>query len=334
VRWEKTTRPFLRSREFWWQEGHTIHATAEEAEAETRRMLDIYAEFAESYLALGLLKGKKTDSEKFAGAVSTYAIESMMHDGKGLQAGTTHYFGDGFARAFGIQFTDQSNQLRYPFQTSWGVTTRLIGAFIMTHGDDNGLVVPPRIAPTQVVVVPVAVHKPGVLEAARALTETLRRAGLRVKLDERDQSPGWKFAEHEVKGVPLRVELGPRDLDRGQCVLARRDTGVKSAAPLEGLPETAKALLADIQASLLRAARANLANRTRATLTLDEMKALAPEGGFIKAMWCGDSACEESVKEATGMKPRCIPFTQERVGDACVCCGKKADTALYWGFQY
>jgi prolyl-tRNA synthetase len=334
VRWEKTTRPFLRSREFWWQEGHTIHATAEEAEAETRRMLETYADFAENDLALGLIKGRKTDSEKFAGAEHTYTIECMMHDGKALQSGTSHYFGDGFARAFGIQFTDKSNALRYPFQTSWGMSTRIIGGLIMTHGDDSGLVIPPRVAPIQAVVIPIAAHKPGVLDAARALAGTLRAAGLRVKLDESDQSPGWKFAEYEMKGIPLRIELGPRDIEQGQCVLARRDTGEKRPAPLAGLPEAAKALLEEIQASLLRAARANLAARTGTASTLDEMKALAPEGGFIKTMWCGDAACEEKVREVTGMKSRCVPFAPEHVGDTCVCCGKKTDTTLYWGFQY
>ena len=335
VRWEKTTRPFLRSREFWWQEGHTIHATKEEAVQETLRMLEVYAEFAEKYLALALIKGRKTDSEKFAGAIDTYTIECMMHDGKALQSGTSHFFGDGFARAFDIQFTDRDNTLRHPFQTSWGMSTRIIGGLIMTHGDDNGLIIPPRIAPTQVVVVPVAAHKPGVLESARALRDTLSASGLRVKLDESDQSPGWKFAEYEMKGIPLRIELGPRDIEQGNCVLARRDTGEKNTASLEGLPQTAAALLEDIQESLLQAARTNLENRTHEARTLDELVSVAQGGGFIKSMWCGDNACEEKIKEATGgMKSRCLPFEQESLGDVCVCCGRPAKDMIYWGYQY
>ncbi len=334
VRWEKTTRPFLRSREFWWQEGHTIHATAEEAQEETLRMLEIYSTFAEEYLALSLVKGLKTESEKFAGAVNTYTIECMMHDGKALQSGTSHFFGDGFARAFDIQFSDKDNTLQYPFQTSWGVSTRLIGGLIMTHGDDNGLVIPPRVAPTQVVVIPIAMHKPGVVEAAQALTATLKARGIRVKLDESTQSPGWKFAEHEMKGIPLRVELGPRDIEQHQCVLARRDTGDKATVSLDGLAETVADILENIQWTLRKNAMANLEAHTCVATSLAEMTDLSKKGGFVKTMWCGSASCEEKVKEVTGMKSRCIPFEQERLADTCVCCGKPANTMLYWGFQY
>ena len=334
VRWEKTTRPFLRSREFWWQEGHTIHATAQEAMEETMRMLETYVTFAQESLAMALVKGRKTESEKFAGAVETYTMECMMHDGKALQSATSHFFGDGFARAFDIQFTDRENKLCYPFQTSWGLSTRIIGGLIMTHGDDNGLVIPPRIAPTQIVVVPVAQHKPGVLDTARDLFASLKNAGLRVKLDLSDRSPGWKFAEHEMKGVPLRIELGPRDLEAGRCVLARRDRGEKTEASLEGLPARAAAMLDEIQLAMWDSARENLKKHTRNALTLPEMAELARLGGFIKAMWCGMESCEQKIRDETGMKPRCIPFEQEQLSASCICCGQPAQDMLYWGYQY
>ena len=333
VRWEKSTRPFLRHREFLWQEGHTIHATADEAMRETLDMLDIYAELCEEWLAMPVIKGPKTESEKFPGAHSTYAIECMMHDGIGLQAGTTHYFEDTFARAFEIQYADKNNKMTYPFQTSWGVTTRLIGGIIMVHGDDSGLILPPRIAPVQVGIVPVAAHKEGVLEAASKLKERLLAAGIRADMDASDQSPGWKFAEYEMKGVPLRLEIGPRDLANGACMLARRDTGLKSPASLEGIETGIAGLLDDIQQGLLSRARENLKARTVSALSIDEMKART-EKGFIKSMWCGSGACEEAVKESTGMKSRCIPFEQERISDTCVCCGKPADKMLVFGFQY
>ncbi|MFR4419632.1 MAG: proline--tRNA ligase, partial [Ruminococcus sp.] len=238
VRWEKTTRPFLRSREFLWQEGHTIHATAEEALAETEQMLNVYADFCEKSLAMPVVKGRKTESDKFAGAVATYAIEALMHDGKALQAGTSHYFGDGFAKAFNIQFTDKNNTLQYPHQTSWGVTTRLIGAIIMTHGDNNGLVLPPAVAPIQVIIVPVAMHKEGVLDKAKALEAQLKAAGIRVKVDDTDNSPGWKFAQYEMKGVPVRLEIGPKDIEQDQCVLVTRHNREKTFCPLSQLVET------------------------------------------------------------------------------------------------
>ncbi len=336
VRWEKTTRPFLRSREFLWQEGHTIHATAEEAIEETERMLNVYADFCEQYLAMPVVKGKKTESDKFAGAVSTYAIEALMHDGKALQAGTSHYFGDGFAKAFGIQYQSKENKLEYPHQTSWGVTTRLIGAIIMTHGDNNGLVLPPAVAPIQAVIIPVAAHKPGVLEKANELKATLAAAGIRVKLDDSDNSPGWKFAEYEMKGVPVRIELGPRDIESGKCVLVTRHNREKTFVPLDGVAEAVKAKLEEVRDALYQSALANRERRTYACKTLDEItKALEEKGdGFVKAMWCGDEACEDKVKELTGVGSRCIPFEQEQLSDVCVCCGKPAQHMVMWGKAY
>ena len=335
VRWEKTTRPFLRSREFLWQEGHTAHATAEEAIEETERMLHVYADFCEQVLCMPVVCGKKTESDKFAGAEDTYCIEALMHDGKALQAGTSHYFGDGFARAFDIQYTDQNNQLQYVHQTSWGMTTRLIGAIIMSHGDNNGLVLPPAVAPIQVVILPIAQHKAGVLDAAYALRERLSKC-LRVKVDDSDNSPGWKFAEYEMKGVPLRLEIGPKDIEKNQCVLVRRDTREKTFVPLENLEAEIDRLLKELASSIYEKARANLERRTYACTTIDEIrKALAENGdGFIKAMWCGDEACEDAVKEQTGVGSRCIPFGQEKLSDVCVCCGKPAKHMVYWGKAY
>lgn len=337
VRWEKTTRPFLRSREFLWQEGHTIHASAEEAIEETERMLQIYARFCEESLAIPVIRGMKTDRDKFAGAVSTYCIEAMMHDGKALQAGTSHYFGDGFARAFDIQYADKDNKRQYPYQTSWGVTTRLIGAIIMTHGDDSGLVLPPAVAPVQAVVVPAAQHKPGVLDAARQLCDALQNAGIRAKLDERDFSPGWKFAEYEMKGVPVRVEIGPRDIAAGQCVLALRTGGEKRIVPLdEHLPEAVRTALAEVRQTMYEKALQNQLTHTYVCRDMNEINTvLAQKGdGFVKAMWCGDPACEERVREATGVSSRLVPFAQERLSDTCVCCGHAAKKLVYWGKAY
>lgn len=335
VRWEKTTRPFLRSREFLWQEGHTIHATAQEAIEETERMLNVYADFCEQSLAMPVVKGRKTDSDKFAGAEATYAIEALMHDGKALQAGTSHYFGDGFARAFGIQYANKENRLEYPHQTSWGVTTRLIGAIIMTHGDNNGLILPPAVAPIQVVVVPIAMHKEGVLDKARALTERLSSV-CRVKLDDSDNSPGWKFSEYEMKGVPLRLELGPKDIEKNQCVLVRRDTREKYFVALDELEEKIPELLEELRIGLYNKALENRERRTYSCTTIDEIKqALETNGdGFVKAMWCGDEACEDEVKAQTGAGSRCIPFEQEQLSDKCVCCGKPASKMVVWGKAY
>ncbi len=335
VRWEKTTRPFLRSREFLWQEGHTMHATAEEAQAETLKMLNIYADVCENLLAMPVIKGPKTDSDKFAGAEATYAIEALMHDGKALQAGTSHYFGDGFAKAFDIRYTDKNNNLTYPHQTSWGVSTRLIGAIIMTHGDDSGLVLPPAIAPVQAVIIPVQMHKEGVLEAASALRDRLK-SDFRVKLDDSDNSPGWKFSEYEMKGVPVRIELGPRDIAQNQCVIVTRHNREKTVVSLDNLKQAVAEKLEEVRSGLYEKALANRRAHTYDCTTLDEIKEkLAANGdGFVRAMWCGDPECEDKVKEITEVGSRCIPFEQEQLSDKCVCCGKPAKQLVYWGKAY
>ena len=335
LRWEKTTRPFLRHREFLWQEGHTIHATAEEAEAETQQMLGVYADFCENHLAMPVIKGQKTDKEKFAGAVATYSVECMMHDKKALQGGTSHYFGDGFAKAFEIEFTDKDNKLKNPHQTSWGVSTRLIGGLIMTHGDNNGLILPPRIAPVQAVVVPIAMHKEGVLEQARLLTERLKKAGIRVKCDVTEQSPGWKFAEYEMKGVPLRLEIGPKDIENSQLTAVRRDNFEKIAVPLDEVEAVVPRLLENVQCGLFDKAKRNLTDNTRTARTLEETEAAVREhGGFVKAMWCGSLDCEQKMKDIAGVSSRCIPFEQEQLGDTCAVCGRKAKHLVIWGVAY
>ena len=335
VRWEKTTRPFLRSREFLWQEGHTIHATAKEAIEETERMLNVYADFCENYLAMPVIKGKKTESDKFAGAVSTYAIEALMHDGKALQAGTSHYFGDGFAKAFDIQYTNKENKLEYPHQTSWGVTTRLIGAIIMTHGDDNGLVLPPAVAPIQLVIIPIAAHKPGVIQKAEEIEKKIKNI-CRVKTDKSDQSPGWKFSEYEMKGVPLRLEIGPKDIEKNQCVIVRRDNREKYFVSLDELETKIPELLNAVHQGLYEKALKNRENRTYDCTSIDEIKKVLEEkgDGFIRAMWCEDEACEDKVKEETGAGSRCMPLEQEFISDKCVCCGKPAKKLVYWGKAY
>ena len=341
VRWEKTTRPFLRSREFLWQEGHTIHATAQEAIEETERMLNVYADFCEHSLAMPVIKGRKTESDKFAGAVATYAIEALMHDGKALQAGTSHYFGDGFAKAFDIEYTDKENKRVNPHQTSWGVTTRLIGAIIMTHGDNSGLVLPPAVAPIQAVIVPIAQHKEGVLEKANQLAEALKAQGIRVKLDDSDNSPGWKFAEYEMKGVPVRIEIGPKDIEQSQCIVATRYNGEKQPVALDEaygtLVQTVQQLLdKTIPEGMFAKALENRTNRTYDCTSLEEItKTLEEKGdGFVKAMWCGDEACEDKVKEVTGVGSRCIPMEQRHIADTCVCCGKPAKHMVCWGKAY
>ncbi len=335
VRWEKTTRPFLRSREFLWQEGHTIHATAEEAKEETVRMLNVYAEFCEKYLAMPVIKGIKTEKERFAGAEETYTIEALMHDGKALQSGTSHYFGDGFAKAFDIQYTDKENKLSFPHQTSWGVTTRLIGAVIMTHGDDNGLVLPPAVAPKQVMIIPIAQHKEGVLDKADQLYERLRKS-VRVGVDKSDNTPGWKFAEYEMKGVPVRLEIGPKDIENNQCVLVRRDSGEKKFVSLDNLESEISALLSDITANLYKKAVERRENMTYEAKDIDEIKTIADtKPGFIKALWCGDRECEDKLKEVAGISSRCMPFgMQDGVSGKCVCCGKPAYKLVYWGKAY
>ena len=335
VRWEKETRPFLRSREFLWQEGHTAHATFEEAEERTQQMLNVYANFCEEVLAIPVVKGRKTDKEKFAGAEATYTIEALMHDGKALQSGTSHNFGDGFAKAFGIQYTDKDNTLKHVYQTSWGVTTRLIGALIMVHGDDSGLVLPPRIAPIQVDVVPVMQKKEGVLEKAAEVAESLRAAGLRVKVDDSDKNPGWKFSEQEMRGIPVRVELGPRDIAEGKAVVVRRDTREKITLAIDELATKLPEILDTMQKELLERARAHRDEHTYEAHNYEEFKDIvANKPGFVKAMWCGDQACEDKIKEDTTATSRCMPFEQESISDVCVCCGKPAKKLVYWGKAY
>ncbi len=333
VRWEKTTRPFLRSREFLWQEGHTAHATAQEAEARTEQMLNVYADFCEKVLSIPVVKGRKTDKEKFAGAESTYTIEALMHDGKALQSGTSHNFGDGFAKAFEIQYADKDNQLKYVHQTSWGMSTRIIGAIIMVHGDNSGLVLPPKVAQTQIMIIPIQQKKEGVLEKAAELKERL--GAFRVKVDDSDKSPGWKFSEQEMRGIPIRVEIGPKDIEANQCVIVRRDTREKMVVSLDELEMQAQKILETIQADMLKRAQDHLADHTySAATTADFEKILAEKPGFVKAMWCGDVACEENIKEKYGATSRCMPFEQEPLSDTCVCCGKPAKTLVYWGKAY
>ena len=335
VRWEKTTRPFLRSREFLWQEGHTAHATAEEAEERTIKMLNVYADFCEETLAIPVIKGRKTDKEKFAGAEATYTIESLMHDGKALQSGTSHNFGDGFAKAFGIQFTDKDNTLKYVHQTSWGMTTRMIGAIIMVHGDNSGLVLPPRIAPTQVMVIPIQMQKEGVLEKAREIQETLAKSGLRVKLDDADKSPGWKFSEQEMRGIPVRIESGPKDIAAGQAVIVRRDTGEKIVCPIAELAQKTADVLETMQKDMLERARAHRDAHTYTATDLAAFKEIAEkQPGFIRAMWCGSRECEDALKEEAGVTSRCMPFEQEQIADTCIYCGKPAKKMVYWGKAY
>lgn len=334
VRWEKETRPFLRSREFLWQEGHTAHATAEEAEERTIQMLNVYADFCEQVLAIPVIKGRKTDKEKFAGAEATYTIEALMHDGKALQSGTSHNFGDGFAKAFGIQYTDKDNKLQYVHQTSWGASTRLIGGIIMVHGDDSGLVLPPRIAPTQVMIIPIMQHKEGVLEKAAELKQLLS-ANFRVKVDDSEKSPGWKFSEQEMRGIPVRVEIGPKDIQANKCILVRRDTREKMEVALDELEGKITEVLEKMQSEMLERARAHRDSHISTAVTMEEFaRNVEEKPGFIKAMWCGDQACEDLIKEQTGATSRCMPFEQETISDKCVCCGKPAAKMVYWGRAY
>ncbi|MCL2575559.1 MAG: proline--tRNA ligase [Defluviitaleaceae bacterium] len=334
VRWEKSTRPFLRTREFLWQEGHTAHATQDEADAQTLMMLHLYADFAEDYLAVPVLRGRKTDKEKFAGAKETLTIESMMHDGKALQMGTSHNFGDGFAKAFDITYTDKDNKLQHVWQTSWGLTARLIGGIIMAHGDDNGLVLPPKIAPIQVAIIPIASHKEGVKEKAYEI-ENLLSKNFRVKLDVSDRTPGWKFAEYEMKGVPVRIEIGPKDIEQGQAVLVRRDNREKVTIRLENIEQAVHNALQELHISLFETARQNRRNRTKEVFRVDELRETLDESaGFAKAMWCGDRACEDRVKEEATATSRLMPFKQMPIGDTCFVCGKPADKLVVWGRAY
>ena len=333
-RWEKTTRPFLRTTEFWWQEGHTMHETAEEAMRETERQLDVYARLCEEFLAIPVVRGRKTDKEKFAGAERTYTIEAMMHDGKALQSGTSHYFGDGFARAFDITFQGRDNKPQYPHQTSWGMSTRIIGAIIMTHGDDNGLVLPPAIAPVQAVIVPVAQHKEGVLDAAYALRDRLKGV-CRVKVDDSENSPGWKFAEYEMKGVPLRIELGPKDIEKGQCVVVTRHNREKHFIPLENIEAEIPGLLQKVRDGIYQIALENRERRTFTAASMEEiMDFTEHQSGFLKTMWCGDLACEMAMKDQAGLSSRCMPFEQEHLSDVCPICGRPAKEMVIWGKAY
>ncbi|WP_059170342.1 proline--tRNA ligase [Bacillus sp. FJAT-27445] len=334
VRWEKTTRPFLRTLEFLWQEGHTAHETDEDAHEETKRMLEVYATLLEDYLAIPVVKGQKTEKEKFAGAKFTYTVESLMHDGKALQSGTSHHLGDGFAQAFGINYLDKEGKLQYVHQTSWGMTTRVIGALIMVHGDDRGLVIPPKVAPTQVMIVPIAQHKEGVLDFAYGLKERLS-GSFRTGIDASDKNPGWKFNEYEMKGVPVRLEAGPRDIEKNQVVLVRRDTGEKLIVALDEVEQRLSQLLEDIQNNLFAKAKELLERKTSSAETMEQFKdRLANNPGMIKAMWCGKLECEEKIKEETGATSRCIPFEQETISDTCVCCGAKAESMVVWAKAY
>ena len=335
VRWEKTTRPFLRTSEFLWQEGHTMHEDEQGAREETLRMLKCYEDFYRETLAIPAVTGRKTEKEKFAGALETYTIEPMMHNGVALQGGTSHYFGDGFARAFDITYTDRDNKICYPHQTSWGVSTRMIGAIIMTHGDDNGLILPPKVAPIQIAIIPVAQHKEGVLEKANELRELLSEK-FRVKLDDSDNSTGWKYSQYEMKGVPLRLEIGPRDIENNSCMLVSRVSREKTFVSLDNIVEEIEKALQTVHNELYERAKKNLAEKTSVALCKEEFLDIAENrSGFIKAMWCGDSACEDALKDETGgVKSRCIPFVEEKLGDVCVCCGKPAKHMVVWGRQY
>mgnify|MGYP001335258518 FL=1 len=335
VRWEKTTRPFLRTAEFLWQEGHTVHATYEEAEKETLQMLEIYRQVAEDELAIPVILGAKSKQETFAGADVTYTMEAMMHDGKALQAGTSHNLGQNFSKMFDIKYLDKDGELKYGWSTSWGISTRLIGAIIMVHGDNRGLKLPPRVAPIQVVIVPIATHKEGVLDKANELKELLEDK-FRVELDDREgYSAGWKFNEWEMKGVPLRLEIGPKDIQNNQVTAVRRDTLEKFPIPLDNLEEKIEELLEDIQNTMFKLALENRNKKTFATVDYEEIKKIFKENpGFIKTMWCESDECENKLKEDTGATIRCIPFEQEQIGDVCPMCGKKATKMVYIAKAY
>lgn len=335
VRWEKTTRPFLRSREFLWQEGHTIHASSEEAREETLKMLNVYADFCEDVLAIPVIKGEKTEKERFAGAEATYTIEALMYNGVALQSGTSHYFGDGFARAFHMTFMDKDNQEKYVYQTSWGVSTRIIGALIMTHSDDHGLVLPPNIAPIKVTVIPIGKNNTEVLDKSYDIAKNLKLGGITCSIDNSEKSPGFRFAEAEMRGIPVRVEIGPRDLENNTCILVRRDTLEKIEVSLDHIIEEIIKLLLDIQNSMYLRAKIRRDDMTKSVLTLGEMKALSErENGFIKAYWCGNRACEDKIKEETGITSRCIPFEGDNQSGKCCVCGNDAKHLVYWGKQY
>ena len=333
VRWEKTTRPFLRTSEFLWQEGHTLHITEEEAVKETLQMLEVYREFMQNVLNIDVLVGKKTQKEKFAGAVDTYSMEAMMLDGKSLQSGTSHYLGQNFAKAFKIQYLDKDGEIKNPYQTSWGVSTRLIGALIMAHGDERGLKLPPKVAPVQVVVIPIAAHKEGVLAKTQEIKSQLAKLGIRCELDDRDQSPGWKFNEWEMKGVPVRLEIGPRDIENGEAVVVRRDTLEKTTIKLSSIVEISK-LLEEISLNMFKQSKEHLTKNIVAVKNMKELKEAVDNQKFAKAMWCGCRECEDKIKEEAGATSRVIPFNEEKLGTKCVCCGKKAKHMIYFAKSY
>lgn len=335
LRWEKSTRPFLRTAEFLWQEGHTFHATAEEAEERTIQMLNVYADFVEECLAIPLVKGQKTDKEKFAGAIATYTIEALMHDCKALQSGTSHNFGSGFAEAFGITYANKENKLVPVHETSWGLSTRIIGAIIMVHGDDSGIILPPKIAPVQTMIIPIQQKKAGVLEKADEICARLKKAGFSVRVDDSDKSPGWKFSEQEIQGIPTRIEIGPKDIEKGQAVIVRRDTREKIVTPLEEIEETLARVHEQMQKDMYDRAKVHLENNTHIAHNWDEFNQILNEKqGFIRAMWCGETECEEAIKEENGATTRCIPFVQARHADTCVHCGKPAKYEVYFGKAY
>lgn len=335
LRWEKETRPFLRSREFLWQEGHTIHETEEEAKKFTLNMLDVYADVIENLLAIPVLKGQKTKKEQFAGAEATYTVETLMHDGRALQGGTSHYFGQNFTKAFDVKFQNKEGEQEYAYQTSWGISTRLIGAVIMAHGDNRGLKLPPRVAPIQVVIVPIAQQKENVLEENKKLNEKLSKK-FRTKLDDRDNySVGYKFNDWEMRGVPVRLEMGSRDIENEQVTLVRRDTQEKMIVKIDEVEEKISELLEDIQKNMYEACQQRLKEKTTIALNMEELKKNLDENqGYVKTMWCGNQECEDKVKELTGAPSRCIPFEQENLSDKCVCCGKEAKHMVVWGRQY
>ncbi|PKL00698.1 MAG: proline--tRNA ligase [Tenericutes bacterium HGW-Tenericutes-1] len=335
VRWEKTTRPFLRGSEFLWQEGHTIHATEKEAKEEVLGMLDIYNHCGKDLLAIPFVMGQKTDKEKFAGAEETYSIEALMHDGKALQSGTTHYFGTGFAKHFNINFQDKDGVLKPVYQTSWGLSTRLIGAIIMVHGDDSGLVLPPRVAPIQVAIIPIQSQKEGVIEASEAVKVQLETLNYRVKLDISDKSPGWKFSEYEMKGVPIRIEIGPRDLETGECVIVKRVNGEKIKAKIADLSTLVPRVFDEIHEEMYQKALENVTVNTREAKTYEEFKEIInSKPGYVKMMWCGHSECEVKIKEDTTATSRCIPFVQEHITENCPVCGRKAEKMVYFAKAY
>lgn len=335
VRWEKTTRPFLRTSEFLWQEGHTLHATPEEAQEETLKMLHVYEEFAKNVLAMPVLIGQKSEKEKFAGAQATYSMEAMMHDGKSLQAGTTHYFGTNFSEAFDIKFLDKDGTHKNPYQTSWGTSTRMIGAVIMTHGDQRGLCLPPYVAPVQAVIIPIAAHKGGVMEKAEEIYNALKAAGFRVKLDDSDNSPGWKFNEYEMKGVPVRIEIGPRDIENGVVTYARRDkTGEKFTLAIDGIEKEMPEMLQSINENMYQKALDHLNSHIKVVHNTDELRDAVDSGNIGLGMWCGCRECEDKLKADMQVTTRNMPFDQTPVGDKCVVCGKPAKKKIYFGRAY